>query len=195
MRVRRKFNIDVDSQHTDDGYVQIGQHNVRVVKVTLDTGEIETLLTNLTQQFNFKELYFKRWGVEKEYDVLKNTLEIENFSGRTETAIKQDFYIHMLASNLLAASFWEAQEIVENERNNDNNKYDYKVNTAQAAGVLREYLIWAILSEDSNEITRLLNEMHRLMASSVIPIRPNRIVPRNASNRKAKFHHNRTPNL
>jgi len=104
MRVREKFNLDVDKQESTNGYVQIGRHNVRVVKVTLDTGEIETLLTNLTENFDFKELYYLRWGVEIKYDVLKNTLEIENFSGRTETAIRQDFHIHVIASNMLAAS-------------------------------------------------------------------------------------------
>ena len=119
MRVRNKFNLDVDNQKENDGYVQIGEHKARVIKVTLDTGEIETLLTNLTENFNFKELYFVRWGVEKAYDVLKNTLEIENFSGRTETAVRQDFHIHIIASNMLAASFWEAQEIVDAERNAD----------------------------------------------------------------------------
>jgi len=104
MRVREKFNLNVDKQDSADGYVQIGHNKIRVVKVMLDTGEIEILLTNLTGNFDFKELYYLRWGVELEYDVIKNTLEIENFSGRTETAIRQDFHIHIIASNMLAAS-------------------------------------------------------------------------------------------
>jgi len=196
MRVRNKFNIDVDNQKAKDGYVQIGRNRVRVVKVTLNTGETETLLTNLTENFNFKELYFKRWGVEKQYDVLKNTLEIENFSGRTETAIRQDFYIHIIVSNLLAASFWEAQEIVDAEHNSHgNNKYVYIVNTAQGAAAIRDYLILAILANSTRKRRRLLNKMRRIIADSVIPIRPDRNVPRNANNRKARFHHNRKPNL
>ena len=196
MRVRAKFNVDVDSQKENDGYVQIGRHKVRVIKVTLDTGEVETLLTNLTGKFNFKELYFMRWGVEKEYDVLKNTLEIENFSGRTETAIRQDFHIHIIASNMLAASFWEAQEIVDEERNsNPALKYDYKVNTAQAAAVMRDYLILAIIASSARKRKQIFKKMHRIMADTVIPIRPDRIVLRNNNNRKAKFHHNRKPNL
>jgi hypothetical protein len=147
MRVRNKFNLDVDKQENNDGCVQIGWHKVRVIKVVLDTGETETLLTNLTENFDFKELYFKRWSVEKEYDVFKNTLETENFSGNTETAIRQDFHIHVIASNMLAASFWEAQEIVDAERNSDDeNKYEYIVNTAQAAAAMRDYLILAIIA-------------------------------------------------
>jgi len=197
MRARRKFNLDVDKQKPKDGYVCIGKHKVRVIKITLDSEGTETLITNLTEKFDFKELYFKRWGVEKEYDVLKNTLEIENFSGRTETTIKQDFYIHMLTSNLLAASFWEAKEIVDKERNSDENqnKYEYKVNASQAAGVLRDYLILAITAKTKSKRNKILKKMNRIMADSVIPIRPDRVVPRKLNNRKSKFHHNRKPNL
>ena len=141
-------------------------------------------------------MYYLRWGVEIEYDVLKNTLEIENFSGRTETAIRQDFHIHVIASNMLAASFWEAQEIVDKERNADNtNKYEYKVNVSQAASVLRDYLIPAILVDNPRKRKQLLKKMHRIMADSVIPVRPDRVVPRKKNNRKAKFHLNRKPNL
>ena len=196
MRVRNKFNLDVDRQESTDGFVQIGRHKVRVIKVTLDTGEIETLLTNLTGNFDFKELYFMRWGTEKEYDVLKNTLEIENFSGRTETAIRQDFHIHVIASNMLAASFWEAREIVDEQRNSDNNnKYEYKVNVAQAVSVLRDYLIPAIIADSPRKRKRLLKKMRTLMAAAFIPVRPNRVVPLNKNNRNTKFHHNRKSNL
>ena len=142
MRVRRKFNTDVDAVVDNEGIVKIGKHTVRVIKVALDTGEIEVLLTNLTENFDFKVLYFCRWGVEKEYDVLKNALEIENFSGRSETAIKQDFYAHIIASNMLVASYWEAQEMANAERNeNTNNKHKYKVNVSQSAGILKSYIV------------------------------------------------------
>jgi len=196
MRVRGKFNLAVDRQQSKDGYVKIGKHTVRVINVTLDSGETETLLTNLTEPFEFKELYFKRWGVEKAYDVLKNTLEIENFSGRTETAIRQDFYIHIIASNLLAASFWEAQETVDAERHNDSHKkYEYKVNVAQASGAVRDYLVLAIFTDDQDKKSFYLDKMNSIIASSVVPVRLGRIVPRKPNNRKAKFHHNRKSNL
>lgn len=40
---------------------------LRVLKVILDTGEIETLVTNLNEES--KELYFKRWGIETNFDI------------------------------------------------------------------------------------------------------------------------------
>lgn len=196
MRVRRKFNADVDAVTGNEGFVKIGKYTVRVIKVILDTEEIEVLLTNLTENVDFKGLYFCRWGVEKEYDVLKNALEIENFSGRSETAIKQDFYAHIIASNLLVASYWEAQEIVNAERNeNTENKREYKVNVSQSAGILKSYIVRAILAKTGREREQLLVEMHERMARAVVPIRPNRIVPRKKNNRVSKFKHNKKSNL
>jgi hypothetical protein len=196
MRVRRKFNADVDAVTGNEGFVQIGRYTVRVIKVALDTGEIEVLLTNLTESVDFKVLYFCRWGVEKEYDVLKNALEIENFSGQSETAIKQDFYAHIIASNMLVASYWEAQELVNAELNtNPKNKHEYKVNVSQAAGIFKSYIVRVILAKTEREREQLLAEMHERMARAVVPIRPNRIVPRKKNNRASKFKHNRKSNL
>ena len=52
---------------------------VRLAKVLLDTGEIEVLATSLMDEAIypdsiFKELYFKRWGIEGYYNLLKNRL-------------------------------------------------------------------------------------------------------------------------
>ena len=196
MRVRRKFNLAVDGLQCNDGVVTIGKHSVRVVKVELDTGETETLITNFTGNADFKQLYFRRWGVEKAYDVLKNTLEIESFSGRTETAVKQDFYAHMLASNLLVASFWEAQATVDTTRNsNPENKYDYKVNVSQAAGTLKTYIVRAILARSTRKRSALLKQMHEEIAKASVPIRSQRHVPRKKNNRSSRFSHNRKSNL
>ena len=100
------------------------------------------------------------------------------------------------ASNMLAASFWEAQQIVDEERNcGDDNKYEYIVNTSQAAAAVRDYLILAILANTPQQRTQLLKKMHRIMADSVVPVRSNRVVQRKNNNRNSKFHHNRKSNL
>ena len=130
-------------------------------------------------------------------DYIKNTLEIENFSGRTENAIRQDFYINMITSNIMAAAYWESQEIVDKTRNNpDNaNKYSCKVNVSQLSGTVRDYLISAILAKSPTKRRRLLFEMADYISDSVIPVRPDRNVPRKSAPRKAKFHHNYKSNL
>jgi len=70
---------------------------VRIVKVILDNGEIEVLVTSLLDEKkypveDFKELYWKRWGIETFYDTIKNRLNLENFTGKSVEAVKQDFY-------------------------------------------------------------------------------------------------------
>ena len=92
-----KTLIKVDAQ---DQIIEIKHKNklytARVIRFFLDSGVEEILITNLFDESfkieDFKELYFKRWGVEIKYDELKNRLEIENFSGVTKIAVEQDFY-------------------------------------------------------------------------------------------------------
>lgn len=65
---------------------------VRCVKVELEIGEIEILLTNLeTEKFTsdeIKELYNRCWQIEINYRHLKNDLKIENITSSKEVLIK-----------------------------------------------------------------------------------------------------------
>lgn len=81
MRVREKWNLDVDRIKTQGDVVlrYDGQEfSVRVLKVLLSSGETKTLLTNLNSQKlpigDAADLYFKRWGFETAYDLLKSKL-------------------------------------------------------------------------------------------------------------------------
>ena len=48
-----------------------------------------------------KQLYGEKWKIETDYDILKNKLCIEKFSGRRWTIIEQDFYSQIFLFNLL----------------------------------------------------------------------------------------------
>src|SRR5262249_24954671 len=81
--------------------------SIRVIFVTLKTGEKEVLITSLLDKTLyhykiFKELYFLRWGIEESYKFLKNVVEIESFSGKTVIAVEQDFHATILAGNMHA---------------------------------------------------------------------------------------------
>ncbi|MDR3170509.1 MAG: hypothetical protein LBU17_02645 [Treponema sp.] len=76
----------------------------------------------------FKRLYFKRWPIETKYNELKKKLEIENFSGRIVDNIRQDFYAAMTIDNIACGLYWKAQEVVEKERRDKDNKWEYQVN-------------------------------------------------------------------
>lgn len=203
MRVKRGFNKNIDKLPGSCKKVTIvsaeqGTIDVRVVKFKLSSGETETLITNLRgKRYNeaaFKELYFMRWPVETKYNELKNKMEIENFSGRTETAVKQDFYATMYLSNIAAVFYWEAQEKVIEERQDKENKYEYHVNVNHEIGVLKDELVKVFLETDEKERNNLLENIINEIKDCVTPYRHGRSVPRNPCPRKVKFHHNQKSN-
>jgi hypothetical protein len=203
MRVRKKFNLTIDSLREGDHEVSLQQKGhqdicIRVIKFTLPSGEEETLITDLTDKRMgikaFKGLYFKRWPIETKYDELKNKLEIENFSGRTVNAIKQDFFITMYMTNVAAVACREAQIDVDKARDGKHNKYSYHVNRNHAIGTLKDHFILAVL--DSNRWRRgyKVERILFLLAQHVAPTRPERSIPRNPAPRIAKFRHNKKSN-
>ena len=203
MRVRRKFNLSIDQLSEGDhsviltkkGYEDI---RVRVIKFMLPSGEEETLITDISDKrmgiSEFKELYFKRWPIEIKYDEIKNKLAVENFSGRTLNAVRQDFFIAMYIANVIAVARWEAQVEVDDAREQKNNKYEYHVNVSHAVGVFKDRFILALLEPNPRLRRKKIGRILNLMSEHPAPTRPGRSFPRNPSPRKAKFRHNRKLN-
>lgn len=158
--------------------VPVGQTvKVRLVKVVLDNGTVEVLVTNLfdTQAYThniFKELYFKRWGIETSYDTAKNQLQLEAFSGQKVTTIMQDFHITFFLSNLqqiIAKSCDDKVVSITKTR-----KYEYKVNKNIAFGNMKNRIIYLFIKHDPKEI---LYQLQELFISHLEPVRPGRKHP------------------
>ena len=203
MRVRRKFNVSIDQLGEGDHIAVLSKKGgrdilVRVIKFTLPSGEEETLITNLMDKRMgtkaFKRLYFKRWPIETKYDEIKNKLEVENFSGRTINAVRQDLFITMYMTNVAAVACREAQADVDKSREMKDNKYDYHVNVSHAIGTLKDRFIMAVLEPDCQLRGQKVKRILLLLAEHVVPTRPGRSVPRNSSPRKAKYRHNKKSN-
>jgi hypothetical protein len=201
MRVRKKFSVEIDELGRGDHTIELEQGGekipVRVLKFRLEGGEEETLLTDIKESKYgmkaFKALYFKRWPIETKYNQIKNRLEIENFSGRLVDNIRQDFYATMVLTNLVGDFSGEAQVIVEKEQKGKENKYEYKVNMNHAIGVLKDRLIITLCEEDRRKRREMFDEITDMLKRKIIPIRPNRSLPRNIP-RNVKFHHNQKSN-
>lgn len=197
MRVRRKWKRDVDAAVQPDSLVKLDENTtVRVVKFILPSGEQETLITNLFE-FSaevFPSLYFFRWPVESKFDVVKNKLQLENFSGRTENAILQDFWACMHLSNIAAVAKDEADELVQEQRAKKDNKYVYTPNMNQLIGSLKDAYIDAVFMRLNRKRIKYMNAVIAQIARAIIPIRPGRSIPRPLSPRKSKFHHNHKSN-
>jgi hypothetical protein len=174
------------------------QLTVRVIKFALPSGETETLVTNIFDERMgikaFKQLYFMRWPVETKYGEVKLKLEVENFSGRTKIAIRQDFYITMMLSNIIAVARSEAQPVVDRAREGKHNKYRYKVNVNHSIGTFKDRFLLVLLEPNDEKRAVKMDEIIRLICEHVIPERRGRSVLRNPSPRKARFHHNMKSN-
>jgi hypothetical protein len=120
---------------------------VRVIKVILPNGTVEVLLTSLLSEEEypreiFKELYFKRWGVEIGFDVIKNIFNLENFTGLTQIAINQDFYAIILTNNLCSLILNDVMEEKVSRYNAlKKRKYLYQINRSFAIGCMKNKLV------------------------------------------------------
>jgi hypothetical protein len=125
---------------------------------------------------------------------MKLKLEVENFSGRTEIAIRQDFFITAMLSNLISVAACEAQPAVDRAREGKDNKHRYKVNVNHAIGTFKDRVVLALLEKRHDVRAARTNEIILDLCRHVIPERKGRSIPRNPSPRKARFHHNMKSN-
>lgn len=163
-----------------------GRIQVRLVKVILDNGEVETLITSLLdeQQYSaglFKELYRRRWGVEQFYDVVKNIVCVENFTGHTDRVIQQDFHSALLMCNLHSLLVSEAQE--EMPKGSGSRKYDRKINKTVSFGYMKEAMVELLAQPDPQA---RIDGLKELFLNNTIPIRPGRSFPRDRNKHKAR---------
>jgi len=136
---------------------------IRVLKFELNSGVIETLITNIFDEdfsvADFKELYFKRWGIEVKYNEIKNKLQIENFTGATQIAIEQDFYATMYLTNMVSLAKKDADQDIKEKYKDKNLKYEYKVNTNILIGKLKDNLILMMLEWSPRKRSKMLKEI------------------------------------
>lgn len=163
----------------DKDYDKNEEITVRLLKIVLSTGEIEILATSLLDKNKypnhiFKSLYFERWKIETYYDELKNKLKIEYFSGYSHQSILQDFYASLLVGNIQSIIVEEINEEIQQEKGTK--KYRYKVNNSLSYGFLKDRILGILFSTQDIDET---SELKKLLKSHLIPIRPNRQVPRN----------------
>lgn len=149
---------------------------LRLIRVELETGEIEVLITSLIdeQKFSydiFMELYHKRWPVEVDYLFMKQRIEIGNFSGESVLSVYQDFHAKVLAKNLTWILASPAQNAVENQKNEK--KHEYQLNMTQAISKSKDTL-FLLFERPRSIMMQLLWDLHALFMAATEPIRPGR---------------------
>lgn len=150
---------------------------MRFVTVALEDGTQEILATNLPRdefpQEKFGEIYHMRWGIETAYEVLKDRLKIENFTGMKPTLLEQDINSTIYVSNL-------AEDIICDieEQNSEHLKKDFKhtmqLNRNISIGLLKSDMIYIILEQDVTRKKSLMQALYDEISTNVVPIRPDR---------------------
>jgi hypothetical protein len=162
------------------------QLKVRFVSVRLPTGELEVLATSLLDEAlypteEFLAVYHWRWGHETFHLMLKSRLELENFSGRTVEAVRQDVQAAVLLANLESLLSEPAQSALN--RQSTPPIQPRQVNRANSYHALKDQVL-DLLYRDIPTPT-VLNKLMKLFQGSPVAVRPNRQLPRR---RKPSFH-------
>jgi hypothetical protein len=196
MRVSTVFLKAVKETKEPDQVIEIkGTDNkaikMRVVRFMLESGVEEVLITNLLDKDfkveDFKALYFKRWGIEIKYNELKNRILLENFTGDTPIAVKQDFYVSVYLANMAAIAKIEADESIKERNAGKVLKYEYKVNINLLIGKLKDNFVLMMLEEKPKKRTTMFKKIMKEISRNVVPIRPGRSFERKKGLRSNKF--------
>lgn len=181
-----KLHPDSKKRFEEQG-MNFRSFKIRLVKVILDNGEVEVLATSLLNNKkypieDFKDLYWKRWGVEVNYDHLKNNFLLEDFTGLSSVSIKQDFFASIFILNVQTLIILDVNE--ELKKKKINTKYDYKINRRLSIGFMKDRIIEIICGDGFYNYENL----KKLFKMELVPIRPNRKNERvNKLNRRKFF--------
>ena len=178
-------------------YQRSSKITVRLLRIETQTEPVFLMTTLLDKQYDesfFSLVYAQRWGVETRYDVLKNVLEAECFSGQSQQVIEQDFYICLLLLNLENLLKEGVQQKLDKRYRH--RKHRYKVNTRLAVGRLKDHFLELMCVYDTR---MLLQKLERELMKYAEPERSGRSYARNTEKwrrrLKPKFIRNRKPVL
>ena len=90
---------------------------VRLIRVELETGDAEILMTSLLDTDSFPRelfgtLYQERWGIEENYKTMKHRLQMENYTGKSTESVHQDLHARIFTLNLTNMLVHPAQDSV-----------------------------------------------------------------------------------
>jgi len=159
---------------------------VRFVRVKLDNGEYEVLATSLLNKKkfptkDFKELYYLRWGIETFFGIIKTRLEIENFSGYSPEAIRQDFFATIYLTGAETILTMDAEEHLQRQTGGQ----PKKVNKAVSFNIIKERAFELFYSKAPFE--QRLQELTELFLTNPTVTRKDRNPPRKNSSSHQKL--------
>jgi len=188
----RKQDIFVTMEVPDGDYERYRQQfpgikktvKCRLVKIKDERGEVQVLCTSLLDNAKYKleelgELYQLRWGIEEGYKMYKARVQVEAFSGKTATAVKQDIYAKVMMMSLCAALAFPIEDKVIKEyqeaKKNREVKHGQKINRTYAYWATKGMLISMFIKK---KIKQALSFFDKQVESNTELDRPGRKSPR-----------------
>jgi hypothetical protein len=159
---------------------------VRFVSLRLPSGELEVLVTSLLDEASypteeFLTVYHWRWGHETFHLMLKGRLELENFSGRTVEAVRQDVQAAVLLANLESVLSEPTQAALSQHTTPETQPR--QVNRSNSYHALKHQVL-DLLYRDI-PIPSVINKLMKLFKGSPVAVRPDRKGPKR---RKLSLH-------
>ena len=164
---------EFEDQGLDDQQVEFetkeGKLKARLIKIKLSDTEEQIFCTSIMDKKfspeDFSDLYHNRWGVEETYKTLKHWVELENFSGKTALAIKQDFYSKIFLMNLCTVYSHPVSEQIKKE------KEDYQINRTQSLALVSVLPVPLFLHQ---KIKNAFNAFDNLLSKTIDRVRRGR---------------------
>jgi len=159
---------------------------VRMVKVTLSSGEIEILLTNLYDvnlytNADLKFLYGLRWGIETAYGKQKNQLQMELFSGHRVICIQQDYAAGLFVANLQSLIAKQSDDYLDQV--NQRRVHQYKINRNVSWASMKHSIVKLFLGKNPEQV---LLQLQQAFERNLEPVRPGRQNPRRKKIKRSK---------
>lgn len=163
---------------------------VRLIRVELDSGETEILITSLkdTQKYRldlFADLYNCRWPVEEDYKTVKCRLEVENFSGKSTLSVYQDFHAKLFSKNLTRIITNSVKKVVKIK--SQKLKWSQQVNFTQALSKIRHTIV-LLFTRSLETVTELVVKLQKIYTQTVESVRTGRKYQRNHRIKLKRFH-------
>jgi len=166
--------------------------SARFISLRLPDGKLEVLVTTLLEEpkyptEEFGDLYHCRWGHETFYHMLKSRLDLENFSGETVEAVRQDFHAAVLLCNLESLLTQPAEATVQAHQADDHQPQ--QINRADAYHALKDQLLALLYSDTPAEV--VIQKLQGLFLGRPICVPPDRKVPRRKQSFNRSYHFQR----
>ena len=125
------------------------------------------------------QLYLRRWNVELFFRNIKTLLKMEHLRCQSPAMAQKEFFMHMIGHNLIRTVMVET--VRQHEAPLERLSFKGSVDS------VRQYSIAISKAKTKTRAAELVRELLRVLASDLVPFRPNRKEPRAIKRRPKPF--------